>query len=161
MDRIEALMICLRLFIFVTGATFGLTSSTHAGNTRPFVVADEIGLTLFSEPGRFQRPMAVSPSGGLVAVWAERGLLAENRLEDEIRIYDVSALKRFANDATRRTLDPFWIIRRGTYNEAPIISDIRWLSDSSAIVFTAKTEAGRRPGPTARVVGQNTEALTT
>jgi len=37
---------------------------------------------------------------------------------------------------------PLWVLSKSTYKDGPIITQIRWLADSSGIAFLAKTAAG-------------------
>lgn len=117
---------------------------------RPFTVADEIGLTLFDDPGgghgdRVRR----SPDGNFFAVWSERGRLDINQVEDSLRFYrrqDVEAfLKR---PEALQPLSALWILNRAD-QEGTVIQDWRWLPDSSGVAFV---EGGGYYGEKRRLV---------
>lgn len=111
-------------------------SSEH----KPFTVAEEIGLASFDGSSS---PLVFSPNRRFVAIMAERGLLKEDRVEDEVRVYEVAALKDFVQGgpATRRPraiLD----LRESTYKRGPIIAHVRWLNDSAGLVFLLRNKNG-------------------
>src|SRR5437016_3416260 len=54
---------------------------------RLFTLADEIGLTLFDDPGGARGEVSFSPDRNYFAVWSERGRLDSNRVEDFLRFY--------------------------------------------------------------------------
>ena len=112
---------------------------------RPFTVRDEIGIAYFGNPYMAGvSAIAGSPSGTLAAVQIERGLVEENRVQDEVRIYSLPALRHFANEPGQGGYpQPLWAIVKNTYKEGPIISDLRWLSNSTNIAFLLKIENGR------------------
>ncbi len=107
-----------------------------------FTVADEIGLSLFDE---FEPAVRFSPDGSYFTVFSERGRLDLNRPEDSLRFYrsqDVeSFLKRSEN---RPPPSPIWVLNRSTDKEGPIITEWRWLSDSSGVAFLERTTDGIR-----------------
>src|SRR6185312_14911557 len=73
-----------------------------------------------------------------------RGSLPENRVHDELRVYDLRMLKGWLKGRDGKSPpSPLTTVRLGTYREGPIITDIRWLPDSSGITFLAKTADGR------------------
>ena len=97
-----------------------------------FSVADEIGLTLFDEFGQAVR---FSPDGNYFAVYSERGRVELNCVEDSVRFYRSNDVKNLLkrSDASEPPT-PVWILNR-CGKEAPIISDWRWLADSSGVAF--------------------------
>lgn len=103
---------------------------------RAFTVADEIGLTLFDNPGgRFGPAVQLSPDGNYFLVWSERGRLDSNRVEDSLRFYrrqDIEAFLR--HPGASQPPSPAWeVVRYDT--EGPVINDCRWLADSSGVAF--------------------------
>src|SRR5260370_14637045 len=108
---------------------------------RRFTVADDIELTHVdsSEAGR----IPFSPDGRLFAVTSERGRLDLNRSESSLRIYRTQdALKFLSLPGSAGDLSPLWIVTKSTYKNGPIISHVRWLADSRAVAFLAKTASG-------------------
>src|SRR5262249_19839507 len=90
-----------------------------------FTIADEIAIAHFGDPySGTVEPIIISPNGEFAVVYAERGLVQEDRPEDELRIYNTEALRHFVNGSDRvvKDLDPVWVIRRSTYKRGPIIS---------------------------------------
>jgi hypothetical protein len=101
---------------------------------RPFTVADDIGLTLFWTVGIARPKIQFSPDGNYFSVYSEHGRLDLNRIEASLRIYrsqDVEDSLKGSNDAPPQ---PIWVISRCA-ETAPIISDLRWLTDSSGLAF--------------------------
>lgn len=106
-------------------------------------VADEIGLAHFNQWYSAAPPIIASPDGHFVAVWCERGLLDKNVVEDYLRVYDIAGLRKFVGYARQlRALAPVLDLRESTYKEGPIISQIRWLRDSSGVAFLLKSAQG-------------------
>lgn len=102
-----------------------------------FTVADDIGLSHFSDAPSF------SPNGLYCVVLSERGRLDLNLPESSIRIYRTKDVEHFlSHSQTEREPSPFWTIRKSAYRDGPIITDLRWLKNSSAVAFLAKTVAG-------------------
>jgi len=100
--------------------------------TRPFAVADDIELTHFYglvEPVRF------SPDGNYFVVYAERGRLDLNRVEDSLRFYRSQEIENFlAHPSESQPPSPVWVVNRSG-KEGPIINQWRWLADSSGVAF--------------------------
>src|SRR5258708_40348438 len=99
---------------------------------RPFTVNDDIEIALFGGyQGEVGTPILISPDGGYAAVHTERGLLKENRPEDEVRIYSLEALRRFVNEPDGVDAPAaVWTIRKSTSREGTIISKWHWLRNS-------------------------------
>jgi dipeptidyl aminopeptidase/acylaminoacyl peptidase len=138
-----------------------VTAATRGEPARPFTVADEIQLWSLlphlDEPsGRF------SPDGKYFAVYSARGRLDINRPEDSIRFYRSRDVKRLLDggyDASQ-SVSPFWIIRLSSDIEGVIISDWRWLPDSSGIAFVQRMTHGYRRLVLADIREKVIEALT-
>lgn len=136
--RIVRLLAAIITFLIAAGPNTASSQSSR----RPFTVADDIGLALFHED---DRPVRFSPDGKYVAVYYERGRLDLNRPEDSLRFYrtqDIEALLRFPGQRHPRV--PVWIVTRATAKVGPIISDWRWLSDSSGVAFLELTDRGNQ-----------------
>jgi len=105
--------------------------------TRRFTVADDIALTTIGSEVLF------SPDDRLFIVESDRGRLDLNRVESALRVYSTEDINRFLSQPnTQQEPSPFWSISKSTYKEGPIISNVRWLDDSSGFMFLAKTESG-------------------
>jgi dipeptidyl aminopeptidase/acylaminoacyl peptidase len=109
---------------------------------RPFTVSDEIDLTLF---GDLERTVAFSPDGNYFVVYSERGRSDRNRPEDSLRFYrsqDIQKSLAPANEAPAPS--PMWVLSMSTNNEGPIITEWRWLSNSTGVTFLARNARGNR-----------------
>jgi dienelactone hydrolase len=105
--------------------------------TRRFTVADDIGVSqVFSE-------VMFSPDDRFFIVESDRGLLDLNRVESSLRVYSTEDINRFLSQLNpKEEPAPLWFVSKSTYKDGPIISDVRWLDDSSGFMFLAKTESG-------------------
>jgi dipeptidyl aminopeptidase/acylaminoacyl peptidase len=109
---------------------------SRAQQTRPpFTVADEIGLTLFSDPNGGAPEVHFSPDGNYFVVYSERGHLDLDRVEDSLRFYRSQDVEDFLNrpDGSQRP-SPVWVVNRSE-KQGPIINGWRWLADSSGVAF--------------------------
>jgi dipeptidyl aminopeptidase/acylaminoacyl peptidase len=120
-----------------------LSCPVHAAKRR-FTVADDIGFSRFAGHYKQVPDVIYSPDGKYFAVETERGSLEQNRPESTIRIYRVENVQSFLvhRDRDAPPPNPIWTISRATYKNAPIITDLRWLADSSGIAFLLATESG-------------------
>src|SRR5260370_29579382 len=111
--------------------------ATEEPGLRRFTVAEDIGLTQFGDSIMFSR------DGQYFVAVSERGRLDLNRPESSLRVYVTEEIHHFLSqlDPTEPRL-PFWTISKSTYQEGPIINNVRWLADSSGLVFLAKTASG-------------------
>jgi dipeptidyl aminopeptidase/acylaminoacyl peptidase len=112
---------------------------------RPFTVADEIGLAHFGDPNYGKTaPITLSPDRRWVAVHVERGLLSQNLVEDELRVYDMAALHEYILHPNQEQVPkPNWSVRESTYREGSLITSIRWLRESRGVAFLLKTSQGK------------------
>src|SRR4051794_31041284 len=77
---------------------------------RSFTVADDIELTHF-DGGK--RSVSFSPDGNYFAVWAERGRLKLNRVEDSLRFYRSNDVNAFlGRSGTSQAPSPVWTVTR-------------------------------------------------
>lgn len=115
-------------------------------SARRFTVADEIGIVQFGDPYRWQSEgLQFSPDGNYFAVATERGQLDLNCVEDSLRIYDSLDVRKFLDRPEEvRSPSPVWTVAPSTQREGPIITDWRWLPDSSGVAFLQRTGNGRR-----------------
>jgi dipeptidyl aminopeptidase/acylaminoacyl peptidase len=105
-----------------------------AHSKTPFTVEDDIGTALFSG-GDF----LVSPDKRFVAAVVERGNLATNRPEDEVRVYEVESARRVARGELAAEKALRWSKVVSMSPVAPL-DDYRWLPDSSGLVLRVKNE---------------------
>lgn len=120
--------------LLVIGA-FGPSHPCNAG--RNFTVADDIAAAYFAAPIMF------SPNGQYFLVDTERGLLGRDRPESTLRVYSTESVGEFLLRSKKaREPSPEWTFRKSTYKDGPIITNMRWLHDSSAIAFLAKSHEG-------------------
>lgn len=120
-----------------------LAVPAHGRVLKSFTVAEEISLAHFLDPF-YSETAIVSPNGRFVALQpAERGLLKKDLIEDEMRVYDMTALVRFVLNPDRSLAPtPVLDLRESTYKEGPIISQIQWLPNSSGLAFLLRTAEG-------------------
>jgi len=108
---------------------------------RRFSVADDIALTHFADP--IADSVLFSPDQRYFVVVSERGRLDLNRPESSLRIYRTEAIRTFlANSDATGAPAPVWTVTRCTYKNGPLITQVRWLKDSSGLAFLAKTSSG-------------------
>ena len=110
------------------------------GAPRKFSVADDIEFATFVETFA-GNSVFWSPAGDLFAVQVERGLLAKNRVEDELRIYSAEALRKLDQSQPPQ---PVWAMRESTLMEGPIIESLQWLQNSSGLAFLERSSNGKR-----------------
>jgi len=130
-------LVCFLIVIFgflmlaVTGVAIA------QARTRPFTVADDIGITQVSSQVMF------SPDDRLFIVDSDRGRLDVNRVESSLRVYSTDDISHFLSQSNlQEEPSPLWSISKSTYKDGPIISNVQWLGDSSGFMFLAKTESG-------------------
>lgn len=132
----------LYLLLVMVGMDFvGLTGDAAQ---QQFTVTDDIGMVKFGDPYTGQADsITFSPDGSYFVVDTERGLLDQDRPESTLRLYYTEDVRQFLlRSGMRREPSPIWMISKSTYKDGPIIANIRWLVDSSGVVFLGKTETG-------------------
>jgi hypothetical protein len=131
------------------------------GNRR-FTLADDIGFVQFLHPlAGVPDPDLFSPDGSYFLIQTERGRLDQNRPEDTISLFRTEDIVRFLRASKAASVPgPVWTFSRSTFKEGPIISQIRWLSDSSGFVFLLKTGAGNDQLCLAEIAARRVESLT-
>ena len=111
---------------------------------RPFTVKEEIGIAHFGDPyGLEADTVLFSPNHEFVAAYAERGRIDINRPEGELRFYRARDVREFLRDRLG-TLSPapIWALTQSSSTEGPVITQWRWLSDSSGIAFLQRGPHG-------------------
>jgi hypothetical protein len=134
----------LILTVYITMIVcFGLSFSSAAG--RHFTVNDDIEFTYFEEsPFENAGAIVFAPDGRYFSVQTTRGVLRTNRCESSIRIYRTADILAFLRKSSSlKEPNPFWVVAKLSYKDGPVISHLRWLRDSSAVVFLAKTATDR------------------
>lgn len=134
------------LLIEVTSCLTCANSAIGAGAKKDFTVLDEIGLTHFGDPyfaGNADE-ITFSPDRTFFAVDTERGSVDRDRVEDSLRFYR----SRDVEDVLRRPKKvpappPVWIVNRSG-KVGPIITEWRWLADSSGVAFLEMDGYNRR-----------------
>ena len=102
-----------------------------------------------------------SPDTRYFVATSDRGRLDLNRPESSLRVYSTEEIHQFLlrPDTANKPL-PLWTISKSTYKDGPIISDVRWLPDSSGFVFLAKTRSGNDQLFLANIRPKAVQALT-
>ena len=130
------------LLILLSSLLWVSPSCKAQQTTRPFSIADDIGLTLFGTPQGGPPELYFSPNGRYFAVWTERGRLDLDQVEDSLRFYrsrDVSQFLERSNGSERPS--PAWIVNHDD-REGLSIKDWRWLADSSGVAYLERTANG-------------------
>lgn len=140
-ESFRTMILAMTLFmICVVG--YAATGKKEIGR-RPFTVADDIRLAQFDDLLSGTPPFVISPDGRLAAVRVQRGLLKQNRLDDEIRVYRLSALDKFVTEeSSARSPEPVWTLRVTTYSEGMLITTMRWLHNSQGLAFLLRDNRG-------------------
>ncbi len=126
-------------FLGLTGTGSTVASAQRA--KKPFTVADEIGLALFSGSREHVR---FSPDRQYFAVYSERGRPEVNLVEDSLRFYLRQDVESFLKhpDASQ-TPSPVWVVAVSD-KEGLIIGEWCWLGDSSGVAFLERTAVGNQ-----------------
>jgi len=129
---------------------------------RHFTVADDIGLYHFGDPNSLNEPpFFFSPNRKYFVVHAERGRLDLNQPEATIRVYRSEDVRQFLpHPEITGAPSPAWEFSRSTYRNGPMITNIRWLADSSGFAFLKKTEEGHDQLFLAKIQAMTVSALT-
>ncbi len=113
--------------------------SPSAFGQRPFAAKDDVGLALFEYAGRGAPGGVIkySPDGQYFAVVTERGRLDLNAPEDTIWVFRIADVQRFVQHPEQGnppTALP--LAQMATDKDGPLIENVRWLPDSTAVAFT-------------------------
>ena len=110
---------------------------------KPFTVADDVEFIRFADLNEDGiEPIVYSPDRRYVVIHTERGRLDLNKVESTLRVYSTEVLQRLQEGSANREPAPAWILRKSTFKNGPIISNVRWLVTSSGFAFLAKTALG-------------------
>src|SRR5216684_4537218 len=124
------------------GVLIGSGNSMQAAK-RPFTVTDDIALSRFGSSASDDDPIVFSPNHRFLAICTEHGRLDLNRPETILRVYRTEDITGVLTERQNtREPTPLWEIRKSTYRHGPIVTQIRWLRDSSGVAFIAKTASG-------------------
>jgi dipeptidyl aminopeptidase/acylaminoacyl peptidase len=141
--------------------------TAQSDKKRRFSVRDDIAITQFGDVWMGERGhVAASPHGDLVVVHTTRGSLKDGKIHDELRVYDVAALKAFVNapsDALHQEPSPLWTIQiagKPSSRAGALIQDVRWLEHGHLIAFLRWTDEDRRQLLLADVDKKKTTELT-
>ena len=131
--------------VILLSTTTGVGLVPVRGTARPFTVLDDIALAHFGDPYTAKvEPFTWSPDARYVVVVTERGRIDLNRPESSLYVYARRDIREYTSNATASERPPsaVWKFSRATYRNGPIISDVRWLGDSSAFAFLEKNDSG-------------------
>jgi dipeptidyl aminopeptidase/acylaminoacyl peptidase len=129
---------------------------------KQFTVADDIGITLFRTIGVPPKMVRFSPDGNYFVVFAERGRLDLNRVEDSFRFYRSQDVEDFLGLAEEsRPPAPLWVVTRSCKEtDEGFIGRWRWLADSSGVAYLESTKAGSKHLTLADLRTKKVEVLT-
>jgi dipeptidyl aminopeptidase/acylaminoacyl peptidase len=104
--------------------------------TRPFTVADDIGLVRFGGSWTaIEDKVLFSPDGKHFAAETERGRSDLNEVQDCLRFYRTQDVEHFLENVDERAPpSPEWIVSRFG-KEGAVINAWRWSADSSGVAF--------------------------
>ncbi|MDB5977305.1 MAG: putative prolyl oligopeptidase family protein [Nevskia sp.] len=110
-----------------------------------FTVDDDIALSEFTDPLFGLANIKWSPNGRYIAVVTQRGILKQNVVKAELRVFSIDAVRNYVDGHGSPELSEGHVLATMTSNAGrAVISDLRWLPDSSGIAFLANTVDGRR-----------------
>jgi hypothetical protein len=133
--------VCARMLLLGFSIGFAIDGSSA---TRPFTVTDDIELTHFGIPNTINPDALIfSPDNQYFVVLTERGRLDLNRPESRLRVYKTESVHQFLLHPEMIAVAPIWEISRATFKHGPIITNIRWLADSTGFAFLSETSTGR------------------
>ena len=124
-------------------------AAVHDACGRPFTAVDDIGIAQFEYYSGGIVPsggsvIKYSPDGRYFVVITERGVLDRNVPEDTIWLFHTEEVRKYVQHPDSGIASgPIPLARLTTTESGPIIENVRWLADSSGIVFTAPKENER------------------
>jgi hypothetical protein len=116
-------------------------------DSRPFSVMDDIGFSQFGDSGQLAAPVVFSPDQQFFVVTSEKGRLDAGRPEATLRIYRVADIQGFLlSSDTRSAPPPAWAFTESRYADpqSSVVSNLRWLADSTGFAFLVVNEAGNQ-----------------
>jgi dipeptidyl aminopeptidase/acylaminoacyl peptidase len=133
--------------LFFVVMSSSLCSSLAFAQQHSFTVAADVATTQFGCPfAGDTQPVTLSPNGEMFVVQSEHGLIKQNVLQDELRIYKLTDLRRLMYKPAQTTAPkPIWSIVEATNRDGDngcLISRIRWLRNSEGVAFLLRNETG-------------------
>jgi dipeptidyl aminopeptidase/acylaminoacyl peptidase len=125
-----------------------MNSSSGNGATknvqRSFTVVDDIAVAQFGDPNTaLTAPITASPDNSSYVIYSERGRLDLNRPEGTLVWYSDQELRSYIRHGDRAAeVTPLWRLSRSAWRDGPVVTNIRWLQDSSGVAFLQKNEEG-------------------
>jgi hypothetical protein len=140
----------------------GAVGRNLRAESRRFNVRDDIGMTVLEDPYTgHSDPITFSPDRRFFVAIANRGRLDLNRCESTLTIYRTRDVHEFLlRPADPQPPPPVWVVSKATSKYGPVISDVRWLRDSSGLGFLAETPSGRKQLFLAEIATKTVGALT-
>lgn len=148
-------------------------AAVAVGQEPAFSVQDDIEMTRFSDPLprsgiAGSDAVSSSPDGRHFVIVTTKGILEADRQRSEISIFDTDSVARFlkANQAGRSPMRHVvasivsFAHHEEPYAYAPVITDLRWSSDSSQVYFKAEELDGSYRLYRANIDGSGFSALT-
>ena len=122
-------------------ASVGVPRS-HAA--RRFSVMDAVRVAHFGDPyWDSTPPFSFSLDGQYFVADVERGVPERNRPESTLRIYRAAEVDWFVKHPDKKVqISPYFELTKSTFEQGPIITQLRWLEDSSGIAFLVKSSSG-------------------
>jgi hypothetical protein len=113
-----------------------LCATAEAQGRRKFSLADDIEMSKIAGQGGSYDLVTFSPDGRYFAVVTERGLLDRDLVEDSIWTWKTGEIRKFVHE-TEEPLPPppTRLVQMATFKKGPIILGLRWLDDSSGVIF--------------------------
>jgi dipeptidyl aminopeptidase/acylaminoacyl peptidase len=118
---------------------------------RPFTIKDSIEMSYIVDSAastaveiRGAYPPGgplLSPDGERILLVTQRGIVSTNSLEATIWLFDRKAVSDYVVGKSALKPLPSAIARYSAPSNTPVISDVRWLEDSSRVAFLAKNDS--------------------
>jgi hypothetical protein len=120
-------------------------------STAEFTVKDSIELSYIVDPASYANAVElratqrtgvpiVSPDQRHFLVVTQRGILATNKLEATIWLFDQESIHQYLLNPSASTPQPSAVVTMRASSNTPVITDVRWLEDSSGIAFLGKDD---------------------
>ena len=116
----------------------------QAPSIRSLSIKDLIEMSYIVNPSESpvieDRPVApiVSPDQKSILLLTERGVLATNQIEASIWVFDRNAILSYIDKKASGQPVPKLVASLRSVSNTPVISDVRWVKDSSKIAFLGK-----------------------
>lgn len=134
------------LIVMILAAACGPTceSLARAAELRRFTIRDSIEISYFVRPVLWtvnQDPPSEpipSPDGQHFLLVTQKGILATNKIESSIWIFECKAIDDFLAGKPPAKPQPTRIASFAATSNTPVVSDVRWLDDSRHVAFLGK-----------------------